>query len=126
LYKRELRGRNVDDKTEPHLLCERATMLGLALHIDERIARHEEVRGHYVTGVRRISEIADPGCGVERAAKQITAGLDMFRPRHETSEVQVGPGLEAPQPSLLHQFIAKLGESKSGVVVAEARAGDRA
>src|SRR5262249_44666070 len=100
-------------------------MLGLALHIDERITRHEEVRGHDETGVRRISEIADPGCDVERAAKQITTSVDMFRPRHETSAVQVGPGLEAPQPSLLHQFIAKLGKSKSSVVVAEACAGDR-
>ena len=71
-------------------------MLGFALHIDERIACREEIRDHQVTGVRRISEVADLVCGIECAAQQITASLDRSRPQHEISEVQVGPGLEAP------------------------------
>jgi len=37
-------------RPNPICWCERGPCSGLALHIDERIARHEEVRGHYVTG----------------------------------------------------------------------------
>ena len=40
----ELRGDDVNDKTEPRLLRERETMLGFALHLGERIARREKVR----------------------------------------------------------------------------------
>jgi hypothetical protein len=38
----------------------------------------------------------------------------MFRPWHdETSEPQIGPGLEPLQSALLHQFVAEPTESKS-------------
>src|ERR1700688_5210523 len=100
-------------------------MLGLALRVDERIARGEKVRRHQVPGERRIIEITGLGCDVERAAKQISGAPDRFCPQHKTPEVQVGLGLKPPQPSLLYQFIAELGEAKPGLIVAENRAGDR-
>ena len=55
----ELRGDDVNDKTEPHLLREREAMLGFALHLDERIARREKVRVQVVAAVGRKSEVAD-------------------------------------------------------------------
>ena len=55
----ELRGDDVDDETEPHLLRKRETMLGFALHLDERIARREKVRIRLIAAVGRKSEVAD-------------------------------------------------------------------
>jgi hypothetical protein len=51
----------------------------------------------------------------------------MSRPRqNETSEAHIGPGLEARQSVLFDQVVAEPAESKSGIVVAEARSGDHA
>jgi hypothetical protein len=36
-----------------------------------------------------------------------------------TSERQIGPGLEAPQPTLFGQFMAETTEAKSNLVVVE-------
>ena len=82
---------------------------------------------NWLHAVGRISEVADLVCRLERAAQQIAAGPDMSRPgQHDIAEVHIGPGLEARQSALFDQVIAELAEAKSGLVVAEARAGDHA
>ncbi len=123
----ELAGGRVDDETEPHLPRKRETTLGFALHLIKRIARREKVRVQLVAAERRKIRVAALGCRLERATQRITGSPDMSRPRYEDiSKVHIGPGLEAPQPALFDQVIAELAESKSGLVVAEARPGDRA
>jgi hypothetical protein len=77
-----------------------------------------------MAAVRRNSEVADLVRRLERSTQQVTASLDMFRPWHdETSELQIGPGLEPLQSALLHQFVAEPTESKSFLVAAEVWAG---
>ena len=69
-------------------------------------------------------EVADLVRGIESPTYQVTASPDMFRPWHDvTSEEHIGPRLKALQAAFFDQFIAKLTESKSGLVVAEVRAG---
>jgi len=64
---------------------------------------------------------------LQRAVQKITPSPDMSRPRQdETSEAHIGPGLEARQSVLFDQVMAEPAESKSGMVVAEARSGDHA
>src|SRR5258707_3601799 len=102
-------------------------MLGFALHLNERIARREQVRVQVQAAVRRKCEIADLVCGLELPTQQIAGSLDMFRPGHDKiSKAHIGPGLEAPQAAFFDQFIAKPTESKSGLVVVEMWAGYRA
>src|SRR5919197_4299570 len=123
----ELRGNDVNDETEPHLLRKRETMFGLTLHLDERIARREKERVHCIGGIRRISKIADLVGGAERATHQITAGPDVPGPyTDEGSQEHIGPGLEALKPAPFNQVIAELTEAISGFVVGEARASDHA
>jgi hypothetical protein len=124
LDKPELRGDEVNDETKPSLLRKLEAFLGFTLHLRERISRGEEVRVQVSAAVRRISEVADLVRGLERPAYQVTAGPDMFRPWHdETSENHIGPCLEAFQTAFFSQFITELTEAKSGLVVAEVRAG---
>ena len=97
------------------------------MRLIKRIARREKVRVQVAATVRRKSEVADLVRGLERAAHQISAGPDVLRPRQDDiSKVHVGPGLEALQPALFDQVIAEPAESKAGLVVAEARAGEQA
>ena len=42
--KPELRGNEVNDETEPHLLGKLEAMLGFTLHLNERISRRQKVR----------------------------------------------------------------------------------
>ena len=42
--KPELRGDDVNDETEPHLLRKLEAILGFTLHLNERISRREKVR----------------------------------------------------------------------------------
>ena len=109
-------------------LCgERETMLCFAFHLGERIARHEKVRGQFVSAIGGVSEVADRVCRLERAAQQIAAGPDMSRPgQHTICKVQIGPGLETRQSASFDQVIAELTEAIKGLIVAEARAGDHA
>src|SRR6266700_3334244 len=121
----ELRGDGVNGKTEPHLLRKRETTLGFALHLIERIARREKVRVQVGAAVRRKSEVTDLVRRFKRATHQIAASPDMSRPgRDDTSKVEIGPDLEALQPALFDQFVAEPAESKSGLIVAEARSGE--
>jgi hypothetical protein len=109
----------VNGKTEPHLLREGETTLGFALHLIEGVARREKVRIQVAKAVRRKSQVAALVCRLEGAPHQFTASPDMSRPwQDDTSEVHIGPGLEAPQPALFDQVIAEPAESKSGLIVA--------
>src|ERR1700693_6423029 len=99
--------------------------LGLALYLNERIARREQVRVQVQAAVRRKCEISDLVRGLELPRQQIAPSLDMFRPGHDKiSKAHIGSGLEAPQAAFFDQFIAKPAESKSGLVVVEMWAGD--
>ena len=125
--KPELRGDDVNDETEPRLLCELETILGFTLHLSKRISRRQKVRVQVVAAVRGKGEVTDFVRGIEGATHQFAAGPDMFRPRHdEISERHIGPGLVARQSAFFDQFIAEPAESKSGLVVAEVRPGDHA
>jgi hypothetical protein len=77
----ELGGDDVNDKPEPGLLREGEALFGCALHLDQRITRGKHVRGQFVAAIGGESEVADlVGC-LERAAHQIAASPNMFRPR---------------------------------------------
>ena len=121
----KLRGDDVNDKTEPHLLRKREAILGFALHLDERIARREKVRVQLIAAVGRVGEIADLVCDLEGTAHQIAASPDMSRPRQDCdrrSPCRSWPG--SASAALFDQVIAEPAEAKSGLVVAEVRAGD--
>ena len=47
----ELRGDEVNAKREPRLLRKREAMLGFALHLNQRVARGEEVRVQLIAAV---------------------------------------------------------------------------
>ena len=118
---RELRGDDVNDETKPSLLRKLEGTLGFTLHLLERLSRRQKVRVHVVEAVRRKTKVADPVRGLESPTYEVTAGANMFRPRHDvTSESQIGPGLEALQSTFFDQFMAEAAEAKSDVVVAEA------
>jgi hypothetical protein len=122
--KPELHTNNVNNETEPYLLRELEAFLGFTLHLYKRISRGEKVRVHVVVAVRRETEVSALVRGLERPMYQVPASPDMFRPWHDvTSETHISPGLEAPQSASFDQFIAKLTESKSSIVVAEVWAG---
>jgi hypothetical protein len=123
----ELSGSDVNDKPELRFLrkCER--ILGFTLHIDERVPCREKIRGQVAAAVSRTIEVARLVRRLQRAVQKITPSPDMSRPRQdETSEAHIGPGLEARQSVLFDQVVAEPAESKSGMVVAEARSGDHA
>src|SRR6202795_71963 len=87
----------------------------------------EKIRGQVAAAVGRAIEVAHLVRRLQRAVQKITPSPDMSRPRQdETSEAHIGPGLEARQSVLFDQVMAEPAESKSGMVVAEARSGDHA
>src|SRR5216683_719264 len=123
----ELCGHSVNDRPEPCFLRKGESILGLTLRIIERVARREKVRGQLATAKRRVSDVANLVCCLERAAHQIPASPDMFRPgQNDISKVHIGPGLEALQSASFDQVIAEPAEAVSGLVVAESRSGERA
>src|ERR1700694_4866977 len=123
----ELGGDAVNDKPEPRLLREREAMLGFAFHLGKRIARREKVRVQFVAAVCGVSEVADLVCRLERAAQQIAASPDMFRPgQNDIAKVHIDPGLETRQSASFDQIIAELTEAVCRLVVAEAGARDYA
>src|SRR4029077_12747776 len=84
----------------------------------------EKIRVQVLAAISRKREVTDFVRGIEGATHQIAASLDMFCPWHDDiSERHIGTGLEALQSAFFDQFIAEPTESKSGLVVAEARAG---
>src|ERR1700756_4897398 len=102
-------------------------MLGLALHLSERIARRKHVEVQMGAAVCRISEVADLACALESAADKVAATPYMSHPgKDKTSEHHIGPGLKALQSTLFDQVTAEPTEAKGGLVVAEERPSDRA
>src|SRR5215470_16086967 len=78
--KSELGGDLVTDETEPNLPRKLEPILGLTLHLRERISRREKVRDQVVAAVCRKGKVTDPVGGIEGATYQIAASLDMSRP----------------------------------------------
>src|SRR6202171_2712574 len=123
----ELGDDRVNDKPEPRLLREREATLGFAFHLGKRIARREKVRVQFVAAVGGVSEVADFVCRLERAAHQIAASPDMFRPgQNDIAKVHIDPGPETRQSASFDQVIAELTEAVCRLVVAEAGARDYA
>src|SRR6266403_825380 len=123
----ELCGHSVNDRPESCLLCKGESILGLNLRILERIARREKVCGQLAAAKRRVSDVANLVCCLERAAHQVLAIPDMLGPwQNDISKVHVGPGLEALQSASFYQVIAEPAEAVSGLIVAESRSGERA
>src|SRR5262249_16910653 len=101
--------------------------LGLPLHITEGIASGKEVRREIVAAVSRKREIANFVGRVESAPDHLSTGPDLARPGiHVAPEEHVGSGLEAVQPTVIHQVYAELAEAISGTVIAEMWAKDHA
>src|SRR5437660_979816 len=102
-------------------------MLGFAFHLGKRIAGREKVRVQFVAAVGRVSEVADLVCRLERAAHQIAASPDMFRPgQNDIAKVHIDPGLETRQSASFDQVIAEPTEAVCRLVVTEASARDNA
>src|ERR1700726_3742622 len=108
----ELGGDGVNDKPEPRLLREREAMLGFAFRLGKRIARREKVRVQLVAAVGGVSEVADLGCRLERAAHQIAASPNMSRPgQDDIAKVHIDPSPETRQSAAFDQVIAELTEA---------------
>src|SRR5260370_13961548 len=123
----KLRADTVIGKPEPYLLRIRNTTLDLALYLDQRIASSEKVRDQIPRAESCKGKVADLVCGLERPTQQIADSLDMSRPGEDLNcKVVVGPGLKTLQSAFFDQIVAELPEAKSGLIVAEAPAGDRA
>jgi hypothetical protein len=118
----ELCGDNVDNEPKPRFTGEFEPVLGLSLHLAQRIAACEKIRVQVVAAISRKGEITGSICGIEGATHQASAGLDVPCPRHdEISEGHVGTGLVAMQTALLHQIVAKSAKLEFGLVVAKVR-----
>src|SRR5438094_5644774 len=123
----ELRSNDVNDETEPRLLCKVETLLGFTLRFSQRISRREKVRVQIVAAVRGKREVAGLVRDIERAAHQLTAGANVPRPWHdEIAERHVGPGLIAMQSALFGKLIPEPAELEPTRVVVEVRSGDHA
>ena len=121
---RGLRGDDVNDETKPSVLCKLEGILDFTFYIRERVSRRQKVRNHVVAAVRRKTDVSNLVRGFERSMYQVAASPDMFRPWDDvTSETHIGPGLEALQSASFGQFIAKLTESKSCIVISQVWAG---
>src|ERR1700752_3739501 len=118
----ELGGDAVNDKPEPRVLREREATLGFAFHLGKRIARGEKVGVQFVAAVGGVSEVADLGCRLKRAAHQLAASPDMPRPgQNDIAKVHIDPGLETRQ-SAFDQVVAEPTEAVCRLIVAEAGA----
>src|SRR5258706_7283391 len=101
----ELCGHSVNDRPESCLLCKGESILGLNLRILERIARREKVRGQLAAAKRRVSDVANLVCCLERAAHQVLTIPDMLGPgQNDISKVHIGPGLAGLQAAAFYQL----------------------
>src|SRR3954447_20016481 len=89
--KSELSRDLVNDEAEPNLPRKLEPILGLTLHLRERISRREKVRDQVVAAVCRKGKVTDPVGGIEGTTYQIAASLDMSRPwQDDISERHIG------------------------------------
>src|SRR6185503_4808306 len=89
----ELRSNDVNDETEPRLLCKVETLLGFTLRVSQPISRREKIRVQVVAAVGGKREVTGLVRGIERATHQVTARRDVLRPRHdEIAEGHICPG----------------------------------
>src|SRR5918996_3320975 len=122
--KSELRGDDINDETEPSVFRKREALLGFRLHLGKGISHRQKVRNQLVAAISRKCKVADPVGGIEGAAYQLAAFQGMLRPWHDKiSEGHIGSGPITLQAPFFDQFIAESAESKSVLVVAEARSG---
>src|SRR3984893_4908905 len=125
--KPELRGDDVNDETEPSLLRKLEPILGFTLRLNEWVSHGEKVRAQRDCTISRKREVTDFARCIDGATHQIAASPNMFRPWHDdTSERHICTGLEALQSAFFDQLVTELTESKTGLIVAEARSGDNA
>src|SRR6201746_1169620 len=97
----ELGGEKADHLPEPSFPDEFKPVLGLSLHLAQRIAGCEKIRDEVVAAVCRKGEVAGFVCDIEGATHQGPAGLNGLRPRHDNSrEGHVNAGLVAMQFAL--------------------------
>jgi hypothetical protein len=116
----ELCGDEVDNETEPRLAREVEPVLGLALHLGERITAGEELRDQAVAAKGRVGEVS----GLLRRVEGVPRGRAVrpgmpYRGIREVSESQVDPGLQAVHPRLFHQVQPELAEAETRLIVAE-------
>src|SRR5215510_10256962 len=121
----KLSGDLVNDQTEPNLLGKLEAILGFTLHLRKRISCREKIGDQVIATVCREGKIANAVGRIESPTHQIAAGLHMSRPGDDDiPERHIGPCLKTLQSAFFHELISKLTESRSGLVVAEARSSD--
>src|SRR5262249_36113383 len=97
---------------------------GFLLCLDQRLSRHERVPDEHHTargGGKRISRLHGYG---QSAAKQLTAGPTVFRPRCLVCEEYAYHCIELAQPLPLDQLEAQSTEAEADFEVSEESAGD--
>ncbi len=120
----KLRRKAVADEAKPRFQCKVEAILGMALHVYERIPRREKVSSQAVATVRGESEDTCLIRNLESAMQQITAGSKGLRPRHDAvRKGQIGSGQKARQPAAFDQVAANPAQSIPIRVVAKLHTG---
>src|SRR5260370_7643893 len=118
-----LRGNDVADETEPHLLHEFERALDLVLDVSERIPGGEKIGIQVVAAIGRISKVPGALRRVESSPQEDAAGRQVLRPvRDMDGEDQVDAGAKAIKPALFDEIQAKPAEAVSRLVVSNVTA----
>src|SRR5262249_22236902 len=99
-------------------------VLGLSLHLNERISRRQHVGDQLAPTECRDGKVADLMGRRRCAAQQIAAGLHMFCPGLDKAEDLISRGLEPLESVSFAQLIAKPGKAIPGLRIAEGRTGE--
>jgi hypothetical protein len=101
--------------------CE--AILSSTLRLSERVACEKTIRSRVNAVIRRVDEITNLVCVVERAVQKFAASSNMFGHRkNDVSEMHAGSGLEPLQSASFDQIVAEPPKSVCSLIVAKARA----
>src|SRR5215831_10563315 len=101
-----------------------ASILGLALHLDQLISCCQHISEQVVPAVASVGDGTNFASGIERAKHQVTTGPDMSRPwQDDIAKGLIGTSLKALQSPFFDQVTPELPEAESGLIVAKARSG---
>ncbi|MNO91239.1 hypothetical protein D3C76_827790 [compost metagenome] len=97
---RQLRADEVHHQAEAHLLRISQSLLGLFVHLRQRLAEEQHISDMAVTGIGGVGQIADVVGRDESPAQQFPALAHRAHPaRHEHREAQVGASLMTIEPA---------------------------
>src|SRR5437867_2580018 len=123
----ELRSNDVNDETEPRLLCKVETVFGFTLRLNQRISRREKIRVQIIAAVCGKREVSGLVRDIERATYQITTRPNMPRPWHnEIAERHVCFSLITTQSAPFDQLISEPTELEPPLIIIEVGSRDHA